>query len=54
MPRIGRRAFALGAGALALGVGGCAGDEVPVTRPLAAPTDPLLTRCLTLNGGWRC
>jgi len=54
---IGRREFTMGLGALALGVAGCAGEQVPASGAAsgaaAAGASALLTPWLSLNGGWR-
>jgi hypothetical protein len=50
-----RRAFALAGAALALGIDGCAADDLraAATDTPAAPRDGLLTPWLTITGGWR-
>src|SRR4051794_23654442 len=49
-----RRALALGGTGFALGIGGCAGDDLPQGPANgAAAGTALLTPWLTINGGWR-
>lgn len=48
-----RRVLSMSGSWLALGLGGCAGEEVREERPAAAGNDTLLTPMLRIGGGWR-
>ena len=56
-PSLRRRALAFGGTGLALGLGGCAADDLPPARPEApgagAATNAVLTPWLSITGGWR-
>lgn len=47
-----RRAFALAGTSLALGLGGCAGGDVPIAPRPATNGNGLLTQWSSINGGW--